>query len=315
MSEFVGSGDRPAWRVALLGLVLACACSSGNSSASPGGGGGGIGASAGGAGSGGEQGTAGAGGSGGLATGLGGGGASGTSAGGIAGSAGAGGLGGMAAGATCPDGDVVALDGAVPVSGAFLGSNLQGAVCLGAAVAYMFRAVSSNVAGQPVLMIQSAAAGDAAARIVFDRPADALYGQLSAFIVLSAAKAGVYTSATSCGSVGVSAILPVPPEVHCGGDPSVCPAGCAHFGPVSSLTCTPIQPERSGVAQTSSDCLGEPQTPAGSWTLTLTSDPDLPAVSADGSVPYVPVHGTLEATLVTSGSGADGSTVELSLSF
>ena len=97
----------------------------------------------------------------------------------------------------------------------------------------------------------------------------------------------------------------MPPGVDCdGGVPPTCPPGCATAcSSAGCLPCTPSAPSVSYNAQASSDCLGDPQTVMGSWTVNLTSV--VPSGDA-GIFPmyYIP-HGTLTATMVTDDGGAD----------
>lgn len=131
-------------------------------------------------------------------------------------------------------------------------------------------------------------------------PANATAGALKIVTGVSMATSGVYPSRDpsrgTCGGVWFCVTLPVPTSVDCdaaAGSPSPCPI-----------------PENCYAAQAPADCVGNLQTPEGSWTLTLTSL----APNGDGGAgtQYL-VHGTFTATMI--GEDAGLGTAELSMTF
>jgi hypothetical protein len=223
-------------------------------------------------------------------------------------------------GGACVDDAGLAPPGG-PAGGSFSGSGLSGAVCTGGALAYLQSTPSSDGgAPQVALYIDNVDTGAPGDRIRFVDPADALAGEVHVDIGLGAASSGTYDDTQTCGSVVLIADLPVPSAVSCATDAAVssdsdCPPGCASTGSFTGPACAPIEPMTTYAATASSDCVGDSTTPAGSWTLTLTSVlPDPQNGGSDGTS-YYQVHGNLSATLTGQAADAGSATVALVLSF
>lgn len=254
----------------------------------------------------------------------------------LAGSGGAAGNGGAAGDLGRPSDGGACVDPATvtplssSVSGSFSGPDLNGILCGGGVSAVLEQMPASATApSQLALYIDDTVGGSDAVRFQFQDPADALGGELHIFVGLAAASSGTTDSSNSCGSVVLSAFLPVPASVTCSTDAGTgadadagdssggddCPAGCELTGPLSGQICTPIEPEADYVALASSDCVGDQVAPQGSWTLTLTSVTPYPQdAGADGSSFYQ-AHGTLTANLVGPSVEAGASPVALTLTF
>jgi hypothetical protein len=223
-------------------------------------------------------------------------------------------------GGTCVDDAGIAPPGG-PASGSFSGSGLNGAVCSGGALAYM-QSTPAPDGGAPQisLYIDNVDTGSPGDRIRFADPADALAGEVHVDIGLGAASSGTYDDTQTCGSVVLIADLPVPSTVSCATDAAVssdadCPPGCASTGSFSGPACAPIEPMTTYAATASSDCVGDTTTPAGSWTLTLTSVVPAPQNGGSDGTLYYQVHGNLSATLAGQAADAGSATVALVLSF
>ena len=137
--------------------------------------------------------------------------------------------------------------------------------------------------------------GGVSTTATFDSPAQASDPLLTAQLSVATPSPGVFKSTDSqaCGGIDFGYALPIPAGVDCQGmtGPS-CPAGCTSACALSCSPCTAQQPEEGFEAEDTSDCLGETETPTGSWTLTLTS-----VTPSTGNEGYYLVHGSLEATL------------------
>lgn len=303
----------PSWRAlcALAALALAGACGGGQQTTGTRPGSGGTsGGGATGNGSGGS----------GNPTGSGGASSSGGANGG-GGSSGTGGSGAITDGGSASDGGVCIDDDghdstASAVTGTFSGAA-TGSICTNGAFAFV-QSTSAEDGGAPTiaLFIDTIPNGDPAARIHFQTPANALDGGLSIYVGLPAASPGTYTQDTTCGNVALFADLPGADPSVCATDGGDCPAGCQMTGGPSNPTCTPYTTEAEYVALASSDCLGDAMTPAGKWTVTLTSltsEPDA-GTGVSGAVIYK-VHGTFTATLVDQSADPGAPGVTLTLSF
>jgi hypothetical protein len=222
-------------------------------------------------------------------------------------------------GACADDANIAAPAG--PASGSFSGSGLTGAVCTGGALAFMQSTPAlDGGAPQVSLYIDNVDTGAPGSRIRFQNPADALAGEVHIDIGLGAANSGTYDDTQTCGSVVLTADLPVPTTVNCATDAAVssdsdCPTGCASTGSFSGPACAPIEPMTTYAATASSDCVGDSTTPAGSWTLTLSSVVPVPQDGGSQATSYYQVHGSLSATLLGQGADAGSATVALALSF
>ena len=213
-------------------------------------------------------------------------------------------------------------DGGLPVdsglsaygvtSGTFTSPDIEAIVCKGGAFAYLEPTAGyGSSPNQFVLSIDSTFYGAQTGGFQFQKPADAVSGELTILIEIEGATPGSYTNSNTCGEIVISALLPIPPSVNCYADPgtgSACPPGCALEGPILGPSCMPITPEIDYQANTASDCLSETVTPQGSWTLTLTSV--VPGEN-DRSV----VHGTLSAKLLGGSGDASVATGSLSIEF
>jgi hypothetical protein len=206
-------------------------------------------------------------------------------------------------------------------SGSFSGSGLNGVVCAGGAFAYIQSTPAADGgAPQIALYIDNVDTGAPGDRIRFSDPADALAGEVHIDIGLGTASSGTYDDTQTCGSVVLSADLPVPSTVNCATDAAVssdadCPPGCAFTGSFSGPACAPIEPMTTFAATGSSDCVGDSTTPEGSWTLTLTSVIPESQDGGSGDTSYYQVHGNLSATLMGQDADAGSATVGLTLSF
>jgi hypothetical protein len=205
-----------------------------------------------------------------------------------------------------------------PANGSFSGSGLNGIVCAGGAFAYLQSTPAADGgAPQIALNIDNVVTGTPADRIRFQDPADALAGELHVYIGLGTASSGSYADTQTCGSVVLSADLPVPSTVDCTTDAAVssdsdCPPGCQATRSYSGPACAPTEPVITYAATASSDCVGDSTTPGGSWTLNLTSVTPYPQDGGGDDSSYYQVHGNLAASL--SGLGADAGTANVSLS-
>jgi hypothetical protein len=221
-------------------------------------------------------------------------------------------LGGVTGG-SCTD------DGGLPVDsglsafgitgGTFISPDIDAIICKNGAFAYLEPTAGyGSSSGQFVLIIDSTFYGAQTDGVQFQKPVDAVSGELTAFVEIAGANPGRYTNGVTCGDLAISALLPIPPSVNCEADAgtgSACPPGCALEGPILGLSCMPFTPEIDYQANTASDCLGDTATPQGSWTLTLTS-----VVPGDNDRSVV--HGTLSAQLL--GGRGDAGVVAGSLS-
>jgi hypothetical protein len=223
---------------------------------------------------------------------------------------------GGVSGGSCTD------DGGLPVdsglaayavtSGTFTSPDIDAIVCRGGAFAYL--EPTAGYGSSPnkfVLSIDNTFYGSQADRFQFQKPADAVSGELTIFVEIEGANPGSYTNSNSCGDIVISAQLPIPPSVNCeadAGSSADCPPGCALEGPILGPSCMPVTPEIDYQANTDSDCLGETATPQGSWTLTLTS-----VVPGDND--RAAVHGTLGAKLLGGSGDASAATGSLSIEF
>jgi hypothetical protein len=149
-------------------------------------------------------------------------------------------------------------------------------------------------------------------------PAGAVYAAFAGDPGVSAASPGTYGSAMgACGRVGLCITFPPPPGLDCG-DASCnygncnCPPGCAPAGPWPQFTCQPKGQYTCYAASAATDCGTQksPQTPAGSWTLDLSS---VVFYGDAGPNQEYTVHGTFTATMVEVDAAA--STATLTVSF
>jgi hypothetical protein len=223
-------------------------------------------------------------------------------------------------GGACVDNAGIAPPGG-PAGGSFSGSGLNGVVCTGGALAYMQSTPAADGgAPQIALYIDNVDTGAPGDRIRFQNPANALAGEVHVDIGLGAASSGTYDDTQTCGSVVLIADQPVPSTVDCATDAAVssdsdCPPGCASTGSFSGPACVPFEPMTTYAATASSDCVGDSTTPAGTWTLTLTSVIPDPQNGASDDTSYYQVHGNLSATLAGQAADAGSATVALVLSF
>jgi len=199
-----------------------------------------------------------------------------------------------------------------PASGFFSGPAMSGVICGDGAIVF----VEDNLRGSAPAALYGSPNLQAAGDIRFEMPANAVRGDFSIGIGMSSPTPGTYESTTTCGNLVLTADLPIPSDVHCGGASTAsCPAGCAPGGPISGETCMPVQPEIDFIAQTPLNCLGYPQSSGGTFTLVLTSVDLVPTDAGANTVRRYRVHGSLTASLVGQTGDAGASTVELSLTF
>lgn len=218
-------------------------------------------------------------------------------------------------GGTCvDDGSHQTTPNTTAASGTFSGM-LAGAVCTGGTFAHVeSRPADDGGAPAVTLFIDNSAAAAAPGSFRFQLPANAINGLLNVEIGLPSARPGTYGQAQSCGNVVLTAVLDVADPSICAAatDTSNCPDGCE---PAGLNECMPSLPFISYAALGAADCLGNPATPVGSWTVTLTAltaDPAGP--DSSGNLVYA-VHGTLSAMLADQSDGAATTGVSLALSF
>jgi hypothetical protein len=197
---------------------------------------------------------------------------------------------------------------ASPAGGTIEGTGLQGSVCN--AAAYVFLSHYTTPPGDYLLFINSTQTSTFSLSVP-----GASDGLLDVTVLVGGPMPGTYASSgtSTCGFLGFSYSLPVPPGVDCdGGVAPDCPPGCASVCSGQGCEpCTPQQPEVGYGATAASDCLGETQAVAGSWSATITSVGS-PVVEQGGT--YYAVHGTFAATLVDEGD-AGAASVNVSLTF
>jgi hypothetical protein len=195
-------------------------------------------------------------------------------------------------------------------SGTIAASGVSVSICN--AEAYVFLSRYTTPPGDYLFNLASI---DNATSFEFAGDAGAANGLLSGMVLVSAPGPGTYTSTgtSSCGFLGFSYSLPLPPGIDCeGGVAPDCPPGCGSAcSGQGCLPCSPMQPEVFYQANAPSDCLGDSQNVTGSWSLTLTSV--APAGTQQNGTYYVP-HGTITATL-TGGNDAGTDTVTMSMAF
>jgi hypothetical protein len=228
------------------------------------------------------------------------------------------GCGGKLAGGA-PDAGACSVDGGIdpsetPASGSFSGPAMSGVICSDGAFVY----AEDNLRGTVPAALYGSQNLQTTGGIRFEVPADVVQGELIIGIGMQSPKAGTYDSATTCGSVGLGAYLPVPSSVDCTASPppgASCPDGCALEGPILGPTCTAIQPVIDFNAQTPMNCLGYAQTSEGSFKLVLSSVVLEPTDAGANEIHRYQVHGSLTASLVGQAGDAGTSTVALSLTF
>jgi hypothetical protein len=202
---------------------------------------------------------------------------------------------------------------ATAASGTVVGPGVSAALC--GAEAYLFQSRYSMPSGDYLFYLDSTTSSS----IELQSPAGASDALLTGMMQVSTPAPGVYRSsdATSCGFLSFSYALPVPAGVDCG-DNTVgpdCPPGCGSAcSGLGCEPCTPQQPEVDYGASAASDCLGDTQPVAGSWTVTLTSVvPYEDDAGANENGPHYTTHGTVTATLPDEEGGTD--TVTLTMGF
>jgi hypothetical protein len=205
---------------------------------------------------------------------------------------------------------------ASPGSGTITGGNLTAVLCPGGASVYVESAGARYDTMPYFLMIEYTLDSTPAADFDFQSPPGATNGELSVMVGLNSASSGDYNSPAGqdCGALVFTYYLPVPAGVSCeGGTGPDCPPGCgAVCSGFGCSPCTPQPPSVSYMAQSSTDCMGNSQTPIGSWQLSLASVTAGDAGTGSGLTYFTP-HGSFTATLVaTDGSAAS---VTLSVTF
>ena len=195
-----------------------------------------------------------------------------------------------------------------PVHGTFTGSNVDVLVCDGGVTTYL-RGTSSSFSTSPYLQwFQDNLAAYYFGGFSIRQPQNVDSVDFSALLGVSSTTPGTYTSAQACGGVVLCVNSSIPVGLDCSTDAGFdCPPGCALMGPSFDLTCMPVRPSTCYVAQGSSDCVADTQTPMGSWQLTLTS------ISLFSNQPWYVTHGSLTATMVSDQDATD--TFSLSLDF
>jgi len=223
-------------------------------------------------------------------------------------------------GGGCTD-DAGGAQHATAASGTFSGGSVAGSVCTGGAFAYV-ESMPAADGGTPsvALFIDSTDFGSAGLRVRFSNPTDALAGDIHVDIGLPAAAAGTYAQAATCGSAVLNATLPAPDASICASDAAAddssdCPPGCELIGPFSAQACAPIPPQLTYAALASTDCVGDSTTPAGAWTVNITSIAPFAADAGVFDPIYYEAHGTLSAALADQNPDGGAASVTLDLSF
>jgi hypothetical protein len=199
-------------------------------------------------------------------------------------------------------------------SGTVLGNNLNAVLCPGGASAYVESAGARYDTVPYFLLIEWTLGTGAAVDFDFLTPAAANNGELSVMVGLNSASTGSYSSPSGqdCGSLAFTYYLPVPVGVDCAGRsgpncPPGCGAACSGFG---CMACSPQAPSVSYTAQGPTDCMGNSQTPVGSWQLSLTSVD--PGEGGTGSgLSYFTPHGSFVATMVAADGSSDTATLSV----
>jgi hypothetical protein len=75
--------------------------------------------------------------------------------------------------------------------------------------------------------------------------------------------------------------------------------------------CTPQEPSVGYAAKGTTDCMGNPQTPKGSWQLSLTSV-EAESTGTGSGLSYFTPHGTFTATMVAAAGSSDTATLAVS---
>jgi hypothetical protein len=204
-----------------------------------------------------------------------------------------------------PDGPLGAYASAA--SGTIIGSSVDASICGASAFLY-----ASPYAGAYLFWIDSSSA----ASFAQESPAQASDQILTGYMRVSAPTPGVYTSSDSqaCGFLTFTYFLPIPAGVDCGYStgPS-CPPGCAlPPTPIGSTAwCAPAQPEIDYGASAATDCLGDTETVAGSWTVRLTSVVAYAGDAGNENGLHFTTHGTITATLPDEEARVDSVTLTM----
>jgi hypothetical protein len=209
-------------------------------------------------------------------------------------------------------GRCVALDSgfpeiaASPASGSVTGPGVDVAICQGGLFAVTQRIPSPPDSGALGLLIDP---GFGSPQYDFAAPPGVQWAETRFVGEIGSIAPGTYPSSLSCGDAHFCAYFyPAGAAPDCGDAavPTSCPSGCAPAAlPSGAVRCEPLRPQACYVARTARDCGGNPQSAAGSWTVTLTSV--TPYDGADGGPgSYFTVHGTLFANLVGDDAGLGG---------
>jgi hypothetical protein len=199
-------------------------------------------------------------------------------------------------------------------SGTVIGNNLNALLCPGGASAYVESAGARYDTVPYFLLIEWTLGAGPANDFDFRSPAGANNGELSVMVGLNSAGPGSYTSPAGqeCGSLAFTYYLPVPAGVDCAGRSGPnCPPGCgAVCSSLACTACTAQAPSVSYTAQGATDCMGNSQTPIGSWRLSLTSV--APGATGTGSsLSYFTPHGSFDATMMAADGSADTATLSV----
>jgi hypothetical protein len=193
-----------------------------------------------------------------------------------------------------------------PAHGTFAGPNVDILVCDGGVHGYLF--VPTGSTSPYIESFDDNLTVASSARFSIRQPQNVESVDFLALFGVSSLNPGTYTSAQTCGSVGLCLSFPIPAGLDCSTDAGFdCPPGCQLVGPSFALTCMPVQPTTCYIAQGSSDCVFDTQPPMGAWQLTLTS-----IALFSKATGYV-THGSLTATMVNDQDATD--TFSLSLEF
>jgi hypothetical protein len=198
-----------------------------------------------------------------------------------------------------------------PASGSFSGPAMSGVICGDGALVF----VEDNLRGTAPAALYGNQNLQSTDGIRFQVPANVMQGELSIGIGMPRPIPGTYESSTTCGSVVLGALLPIPSDLDCLLDGGGCAPGCSIQGPILGAACEPDQPEIDFLAQTSKSCLGYGETGQGSFKLVLTSVDLEPTDAGPDTINRYHAHGSLTASLVGQAGDAGTSTVSLQLTF
>ena len=199
-----------------------------------------------------------------------------------------------------------------PLFGTFSAPDFAGALCTGGNFAYVSKTAGDEYTPSEVILGWQWNESAGADGYQVQTPTDAEQVAMSFIIGLGIPSPGVYDSSVSCGSISITAYLPVPAGTDCHPDGWTgpgCPANCELGGPILGPTCMPVGPLITYTAAGSNDCSGNATIPQGSFQVALTS---VQGVAEDGgNQTYYQAHGEITATLIEQGDAGGTMTMDL----